>query len=409
MGADDVGHAASQGGKALSGIRVIDFSRVLAGPYCAQLLGDLGADVVKVELPGRGDPLRDQGPPFVHDNGISFYAANRNKRSITLDLKSDRGRGISYDLCLKADVLLENFRPGVMARLGLSYEDLARPNPRLVYASISGFGADGPDSDKRAYDLTIQAIGGYMSTTGPRGGEPVKLGTSGFDVLAGTNCYAGILAALLQRAATGKGQRVEASLLESQVAFLVNAALEYLLTGVEPQKWGSEHAQQVPYKAFRTADGWAVIAAGFQNLYPEFCRALGREDLIDDPRFRSMSDRVANRDALYAILDTETQKLTSDYLLAALDAAGVPCAPINDMERVFSNRQVLHRAMKQALRHPRYGEISSLGPAVKFSGFGVLAGWMAPPLVGEHTSEILSEWLGMSAAQLEQLRTESVF
>lgn len=395
-------------GKPLSGVRVIDFSRILAGPYCAQLLGDVGADVVKVEIPGQGDPLRHQGPPFVHGNGISFYAANRNKRSLTLDLKTEEGRRIARALCLKADVLLENFRPGVLDRLGLGYETLSAANPGLVYASISGFGADGPDSGKRAYDLTIQAIGGYMSITGQRGGEPVKLGTSGFDVLAGTNCYSGILAALLQRKSTGRGQKIETSLLESQVAFLVNAALEYLLVGAEPEKWGSEHAQQVPYKAFKTADGWAVIAAGFENLYPEFCKVIGRGDLASDPRFRTMADRVTHRDVLYAILDAETAKQPTASLLASLEAAGVPCAPINDMERVFSDPQVLHRGMKQALRHAQYGEVASLGAAVKFSAFDVTSGWTAPPVLGEDTEGVLQQWLGMDTAQVSQLRADGV-
>ncbi|HEX7386741.1 MAG TPA: CoA transferase [Castellaniella sp.] len=394
------------GRKPLAGVRVLDFSRILAGPYCAQLLGDLGADVVKVELPGTGDPLRRQGPPFVHGNGISFYAANRNKRSIALDLKSDGGRRIAKQLCGKADVLLENFRPGVMDRLGLGYEALSLDNPRLVYASISGFGADGPDSGKRAYDLTIQAIGGYMNITGQRNGEPVKLGTSGFDVLAGTNCYAGILAALLQRGMTGVGQKVETSLLESQVAFLVGAALEYLLVGTEPEKWGSEHAQQVPYKAFKTADGWAVIAAGFENLYPEFCKVLGREDLARDVRFRTMADRVENRELLYGILDSEVARHASRELLAALEAAGVPCAPINNMEQVFSDAQVLHRHMKQTLQHPEYGEVASLGAAVKFSEFDVAGGWKAPPLVGEHTAQVLREWLGIGPSVTEHADTQ---
>jgi succinate--hydroxymethylglutarate CoA-transferase len=394
--------------KPLSGLRVVDFSRVLAGPYCAQLLGDLGADVVKVELPRSGDPLRHQGPPFVHDNGISFYAANRNKRSMTLDLKSDEGRQIAKELCGKADVLLENFRPGVMDRLGLGYDELSLANPRLVYASISGFGADGPDSGKRAYDLTIQAIGGYMSITGQRNGEPVKLGTSGFDVLAGTNCYAGIMAALLQRSLTGRGQKVETSLLESQVAFLVGAALEYLLTGTEPGKWGSEHAQQVPYKAFRTADGWAIIAAGFENLYPEFCKVLGRDDLIDDRRFKTMADRVENRELLYGILDAEVAKFPSHEILAALEAAGVPCAPINNMRQVFSDAQVLHRGMKQTLRHPAYGDVASLGAAVKFSGFDVTAGWQAPPVVGEHTADVLHDWLALDKERVADLHARGI-
>lgn len=380
--------------KPLSGIRVLDFTRFFAGPYCAQLLGDLGADVVKVEIPDGGDPLRGQGPPFHHGNGITFYATNRNKRSVTLDLQSDAGKATARKLCLAADVVLENFRPDVMPRLGLGYEHLAPDAPRLVYASISGFGPDGPDRLQGAFDLTIQALGGYMAITGEPGGPPIKLGTSAFDMLAGMNCQAGILAALLQRATTGRGQKVETSLLESEVAFLVNAAMEYLLTGYEPRKWGSEHAQQVPYKAFQTADGWAVIAGGFQNLYEAFMKVLGREDLVADPRFAKMAGRVTNRVELYRILDAEVRKFGTDDLIAQLEAGKVPCAPVNDMAKVFAHRQVQHRRMQLSLEHPTYGAVPSLGSAIKFSGFDVHEGWTAPPLLGEHTGDVLRDWLG---------------
>jgi len=394
--------------KPLSGIRVVDFSRFFAGPYCAQLLGDLGAEVVKVELPGDGDPLRIQGPPFFHGNGITYYATNRNKRSLTLDMQTEGGRKVARKLCLKADVVLENFRPDVMPRLGLGYESLAKDSPRLVYASISGFGADGPDMNLGAFDLTIQAVGGYMSITGERGRAPIKLGTSAFDMLAGMNCHSAILAALLQRSVTGKGQKVETSLLEAEVAFLVNAALEYLITGVEPQKWGSEHAQQVPYKAFKTADGWAVIGAGFPNFYDAFCKLLGREDLITDPRFADMPGRVTNRELLYGILDAEVVKHKTEKLIAELEAAKVPCAPVNNMQQVFSHRQVKHRGMLQTLHHPTYGDVPSLGAAAKYSGFEVTSGWTAPPLVGEDTDAVLREWLALTNGELAALREAKV-
>ena len=394
--------------KPLSGIRVVDFTRFFAGPYCAQLLGDLGAEVIKVELPGDGDPLRKQGPPFVHGNGITFYATNRNKRSITIDMQTDEGKKIARDLCLKADVVLENFRPDVMPRLGLGYEGLEMENARLVYASISGFGADGPDMKLGAFDLTIQAVGGYMNITGERDRPPIKLGTSAFDVLTGMNCYSAILAALLQRSVSGKGQKVETSLLESEVAFLANAALEYLMTGVEPQKWGSEHAQQVPYKGFKTADGWAIIGAGFPNFYEPFCKILGREDLLTDPRFADMSGRVKNRESLYEILDAEVVKHETDKLIGELEAAKIPCAPVNNMQQVFSHRQVKHRGMHQILNHSRYGEIPSLGSATKFSSFEVTAGWTAPPLLGEDTEKVLNEWLGLGNAELTQLRKKKI-
>jgi succinate---hydroxymethylglutarate CoA-transferase len=394
--------------KPLSGMRVVDFSRFFAGPYCAQLLGDLGAEVVKVELPGNGDPLRIQGPPFLHGNGITFLATNRNKRSLTLDMQTEDGRKVARRLCLKADVVLENFRPDVMPRLGLGYESLAKDNPRLVYASISGFGADGPDMNLGAFDLTIQAVGGYMSITGERGRAPIKLGTSAFDMLAGMNCHSAILAALLQRSVTGKGQKVETSLLEAEVAFLVNAALEYLITGVEPRKWGSEHAQQVPYKAFKTADGWAVIGAGFPNFYEAFCKLLGREDLLTDPRFADMPGRVTNREVLYGILDAEVVKHKTGKLIGELEAAKVPCAPVNNMQQVFSHRQVRHRGMQQTLHHPGYGDVPSLGAAAKYSGFEVTAGWTAPPLLGEDSDAVLREWLALNNGEIAKLREAGI-
>ena len=394
--------------KPLAGIRIADFTRILAGPYCAQLLGDLGADVVKVEIPGAGDPLRTQGPPFHEGNGLTWYAANRNKRSITLDMQTARGKEIARELCLKADVVLENFRPGVMDRLGLGYDALAAANPRLIYASMSGFGADGPDSMKGAFDLTIQAIGGYMNITGERGGAPIKTGTSAFDIVTGINCHAAVLAALFQRTVTGRGQKIETSLLESEVAFLANAALEYLITGREPQKWGSEHAQQVPYKAFQAKDGWIVIGAGFNNLFSAFCQILGRPDLAVDPRFAELAGRVTHRDALYEILDAEVRKHAKAELLERLDAAKVPCALVNNMQQVFADPQVRHRGMEQRLRHEAYGEVPAVGPAVKFSEFDIAEDWSAPPVLGEHTEAVLSEWLAYDAAAVASLRAQQV-
>ncbi|TXN03835.1 CoA transferase [Methylobacterium sp. WL64] len=394
--------------KPLSGIRIVDFTRFFAGPYCAQLLGDLGADVVKVELPVTGDPLRTQGPPFFADNGITWYATNRNKRSITLDLQAESGRAVARDLCLKADVVLENFRPSVMTRLGLDYASLSAQAPRLVYASISGFGPDGPDAEQGAFDLTIQALGGYMSITGESTGAPIKLGTSAFDMLAGMNCQTAIIAALLQRATTGRGQHVTTSLLESEVAFLANAALEYLITGTEPLKWGSEHAQQVPYKAFRTADGWAVIGAGFQKFYAAFCAILSRDDLVTDPRYSTMAVRVTNRDELYAILDAEVLKFTTIDIIASLERARVPCARVNNMREVFDLAQVKHRGLRIELDHPSYGTVPTLGPAARYSQFDITAGWTAPPQLGEHTTEILSEWLGYPSERIEALRSAQI-
>lgn len=378
--------------KPLAGIRVLDFTRIYAGPYCTMLLGDHGADVVKVEVPG-GDPVRRQGPPFHHGMGMTFLAANRNKRSIVLDAKKPEDLDLIRRLASRADVIVENFRPDVMARLGLAYEELAKTNPGLVYASLSGLGADGPDADKGAFDLTVQAIGGFMSITGERGGKPIKVGTSIFDLVCGLNAFSAIVASLLGRQASGAGQRIETSLLEGEVAFLVDAAMEYLVSGHVRERWGSEHSQIVPYKVFEARDGMVVIGAGYETVFRPFLEVLGRLDLLDDPRFSTLAARVENREAVYEVLDAEVRRHGSVELLARLEAAGVPCAPVNDMRQVFDHPQVLHRRMRLELEHPAYGSVPTLGPAVKYSGFEVTEGWSAPPMLDEHRGQVLADWL----------------
>ncbi|WP_158746291.1 CaiB/BaiF CoA-transferase family protein [Acidisphaera sp. L21] len=379
--------------KPLAGLRVLDFTRLYAGPFCTMLLGDLGADVVKVESP-EGDAIRRQGPPFHADNSFGFLAANRNKRSIVLDLKAAQDQGTIQRLAAKADVIVENFRPGVMERLGLGYEALAAERPRLVYASMSGMGRDGPSKDVGAFDLTIQAEGGYMSLTGERSGAPIKLGTSAFDLVCGQYAMGAIMTALFVRERTGRGQLIETSLFEGQITYLMDAAMEYLVTGVNRGKWGSEHSTMVPYKAFQAADGWIVIGAGHPKVYEAFLRVLGREDIGTDPRFATMSARNENRDALYEILDGILASLKVEDLLARLSAAGVPASPVNNMAQVFAHPQALHRGMLQTLRHPTYGDLPTIGPAVKYGSFDITEGWTAPPLLGEHTQAVLRDWLG---------------
>ncbi len=386
--------------KPLSGIRVLDFTRIFAGPFCTMLLGDLGADVAKLELPD-GDPVRNQGPPFYEGQGMSFYAVNRNKRSIVLDTKTAEGRAMALRLCGKADIIVENFRPGVMDRLGFGYEELSRHQPRLIYAAMSGMGADGPSANKGAFDLTIQAEGGYMSITGEPGGRPVKLGTSAFDLVCGQYAMGAIMTALFERERKGRGQKIETSLLEAEVTFLMDAAMEYLMTGNNRQKYGSEHAALVPYRAFQVADGWIVIAAGYQNLFEPFLGVIGRTDLLEDARFATLDDRVKNRDALHEVLDAELIGHNGAELLEKLDAAGVPCTPINNMEQVFSHPQVLHRGMKRTVEHPTYGTVPTIGPAVKYTGFDIAADWTAPPLTGEHTRDVLRDWLDISDDELD--------
>lgn len=373
------------------------------------LLGDLGADVVKVEIPAGGDPLRRQGPPFLHGNGMTYLAANRNKRSLALDLKTERGRLLALRLCERADVLIENFRPDVMPRLGLGHAAIAALNPGLVYASISGYGADGPESLSGAFDLTIQAIGGYMSVTGDAQGRPIKLGTSAFDLVAGMNCQAAILAALIQRGRSGRGQKVETSLLDGQIAFLESAALSYLMTSVLPAKHGAAHAGQVPHKAFATLERrWVVIDAASQARFAALAAALGREALCQDPRFAGVDARAHHRDALYGILDREINAMPATVLMEKLAAHGLGAVPVNSIEEALAYCEATHRGMVRTLHHPDYGNVPQMGSAVTYSAFDIEDGWTAPPLVGEHSAEVLRDWLELDDAEIAGLRAGSI-
>jgi len=372
---------ASSLSKPLHGLRVLEFSTgSIAGQYCGQLLGDLGADVVRVDPAAAAEP-------FHH------AAYNRNKRSLRLDPTTDAGRAQLRQLCLQADVLIDALPIGTLSRLGLNWMALADAAPRLVHVSIMQSASSATAAEQDRTDLMTEAAGGYMGLTGGRDGTPSRLGTSAFEMLTGMNCHAAILAALFQRAATGRGQHIEASVLESEIAFLVNAGMECMLGGPQPQRWGSEHAQQVPYKAFPTADGWLIVAAGFQKLYEAFVQALGRPDLVTDERFAILAGRVSHREALYAILDAETKRHGTAALLEQLEAGGVPCAPVNDLAQVFEHRQVRHHGMRIML--PGGAEV--LGPATTYSAFAVTEDWTPPPSHGEHTAQVLRDWLAPAA------------
>ncbi|OOG51220.1 CoA transferase [Polaromonas sp. C04] len=377
----------------LEGLKVLDLTRFLAGPYCTMLLGDHGAEVLKVEPPDQGDPTRVQGPPFADGEGLTFLATNRNKHSVVLDLKKEDDLRLLRRLAATADVLVENFRPGVLKRFDLDYAALRSANPKLIYASISGFGSDGPMAEQGAFDLTIQALGGYMSITGEPGGRPVKLGTSAIDMLAGMNLYSAILVALLERGRTGLGQWVETSLLESQVAFLSNAAFEYLLGFGTPGKMGSEHPQLVPYKAFETSDGWIVIGAGVQNLFEKLVCALGREELIQDPSFSTLPARLQHRQLVNGTIEALTRAHPTDWLVQVLSAAGVPSAPVATIDQVFQNPQVMHRQMKVEFEGADTGRNVSLGSAVKYSGFKITEGWSPAPRLNEGGQDLIHSWL----------------
>ena len=387
--------------KPLKGIKVADFTRLFAGPFCTMLLADLGADVIKIEAP-EGDPIRHQGPPFYDKESMSFLAVNRNKRSVVLNAKDPAQLALTRRLADQADVIVENFRPGVMDRMGLGYAELSAKNPRLVYASMSGMGATGPLRDKGAFDLTIQAEAGFMSLTGEPDGQPIKLGTSVFDLVCGQYAMGAIMTALYQRERTGQGSHIETSLFEGLVSFLVDAGLEWLLMGNLRPKWGSEHASNVPYKAFKAADGWIIIGAAVQRLYESLLKVLGRTDLLADARFTTMKDRVTNRVALYAILDAEVAKWPVAELAEKLDAANVPCAPVNTMKGVFEHPQTLARNMLVKARKADGSEMPMIGSAMKFNTFDITADWQAPPALGAHTDEVLADWIGADGLKSAQ-------
>jgi formyl-CoA transferase len=391
----------------LSGVRVLDLTRVVAGPYCSMFLGDLGAEVVKVEQPGAGDDTRGWGPPFAGGESAYYLCINRNKQSLTLDLKSQRAVELLRDLVKAADVIIENFRPGTMERLGLGEKELRELNPRLIYASLTGFGADGPMSDWPGYDLIVQAWGGLMSITGTPEGEPVKVGVAIIDLVAGLMLGKAITAALFAREKIGVGQRIDTSLLEAEVASLINVGSNYLVGGKVPTRWGNAHPNIVPYQNFQTADGYLVIGVASEVIWKRFCEAIGQRDLINDPRFADNSKRVENRRELIAILSKTFLQRRNDAWFKLLTDAEVPCAPVQTIDQVFQAPQVLQRDMLIEIDHPTAGKVRMAGIPVKFSVTPASVR-MPPPLLGEHNDEILESWLGLSADSIDELKKEKV-
>jgi formyl-CoA transferase len=391
----------------LAGVRVLDLTRVLAGPYCTMFLGDLGAEVVKVEQPGVGDDTRGWGPPFVGGESAYFLCINRNKKSITVDLKRQEGIDLVRRLADSADVLIENFRPGTMERLGLGEKDLRALNPRLIYASLSGFGADGPMSDAPGYDLIIQAWGGLMSITGAPDGEPTKVGVAIMDLVAGLMLGKAIVAALFAREKIGIGQKIDTSLLEAEVASLINVGSNYLIAGTTAKRWGNAHPSIVPYQSFKTADGYLVIGVASEGIWQRFCEAIGKTEMADDPRFAKNADRVDNRASLIAILREMFRSRDNEHWLKLLNEAKVPCAPIQTIDQVFAAPQVRHREMLVEVEHPTAGTLRMAGIPVKFSATPASVR-LPPPLLGEHTDEVLSSWLGMNDQEIADLKTKKI-
>ena len=391
----------------LEGTTVLDLTRVLSGPYCTMLLGDLGARVIKLEQPGKGDDTRGWGPPFAGGESAYFLSINRNKRSLALDLKSKRAVELLRQLVKVADVVIENFRPGTMERFGLAEQDLRKLNPRLIYASLTGFGANGPMSDWPGYDLIVQAWGGLMSITGAPDGEPVKVGVAIIDLVAGLMLGKAVTAALFAREKIGVGQRIDTSLLEAEVASLINVGSNYLVGGKVPTRWGNAHPNIVPYQNFKTADGYLVIGVASEVIWKRFCQAIGRPNLIDDARFANNSLRVENRTKLIALLSEVFLQRDHETWFKLLTAAEVPCSPVQTIDQVFQAPQVLHRDMVMEIEHPTAGKVRMAGIPVKFS-VTPAALRLPPPLLGEHNEAILSNWLGMSAEAIDELKKEKI-
>jgi formyl-CoA transferase len=366
---------------------VADFSRVLAGPYCTMMLGDLGADVVKVESP-EGDDTRRWGPPYVEGESAYYLSCNRNKRSVVLDLRSDEGRGWARKLALQSDVVVENFKLGTMERWGLGYEELAREKPELVYCTISGYGRTGPNAHLPGYDYVIQGAGGIMSVTGEPDGPPTKVGVAIVDLTAGMFALSSILAALRVRDMTGKGQRIDISLFDSHLAWLANVGSSYLVSGETPARYGNGHPNIVPYETFRTADGWLVLAVGNDRQWRRFCEAGERGDLLEDARWTTNSDRVRNRVALVEALQELFLERTVGEWLAILQEYEVPAGPVNSVADALDSPLTQAREMVQEVEHPLIGPLRMVASPLHLEGTPP-AIRRHPPMLGEHTDEVL--------------------
>ncbi len=391
----------------LDNIRVLDLSRVLAGPYCAMMLGDLGAEVIKVERPGAGDDTRQWGPPFAAGESAYYLCCNRNKKGITLNLKSAEGRNLALRLAERSDVLIENFLPGTLDGWGLSYEALSRRNPRLVYCSVTGFGQTGPRRDEPGYDIMIQAMAGVMSITGEADGAPMKVGVAISDITAGIFALSGILAALYARERTGKGERIDSALFDSTIAWLANIGSIYLVSGKVPRRQGTAHPNIVPYQAFAAADESLIIAVGNDGQFVKFCDCLGRPELARDPRFVTNPLRVQNRAVLIPLVAAEIGRRPAAEWLQKLDQAGVPCGPVNTIDRVFDDPQTAAREMLVEVPHPTIGPLKMAGSPLKLAGI-THPPRRPPPLLGEHTDQVLRDVLKMTEEEIHRLRQAGV-
>ena len=400
----------------LDGLKVFDLTRVLAGPHCTQILGDLGAEVIKIERPGVGDDTRGFAPPYLKDDTgadtreSAYYAgANRNKRSLTLNLGDPEGQALARRLIAQCDILVENFKPGTLARYALAYDDLKDAFPGLIFCSVTGFGHSGPYSERPAYDVLIQAMGGVMSQTGEAEGVPMKVGVSIADLMAGMYATVGILAAVRHKQLTGEGQFVDVAMLDAHVAWLANQGMNYLATGQNPKRLGNDHPNIVPYQVMPTADGHMVLSVGNDATFVRFCKVAGCENLLDDPRFRSNVDRVRNRVEVTEILNAITRAKPMAWWIENLEANGVGVGPINTLQQVFDDPQVQARNMVLEMPHPATGQAPArlIAHPVKFSATPP-SYRRAPPLLGQHTDEVLGELLSLGGDEIAALRDRKV-
>ena len=398
----------------LVGIRVLDLSRILAGPWASQMLADLGAEVIKIERPGSGDDTRAWGPPYMPDEmgeatseSAYFHGANRGKQSVCIDMSQPQGQALIQDLVRQCDVLIENFKVGGLKKYGLDFASLQAINPRLVYCSITGFGQTGPYAERAGYDFMIQAMGGMMSITGEADGLPMKTGVAIADILTGLYAANAIQAALIHQQKTGAGQHIDMALLDVQVATLASQAMNYLATGTSPARLGNAHPNIVPYQAFETSDSYIILAVGNDSQFLRFCELAGKPEIAADERFQQNSNRVRNRDALVLQVQEIMLQKSSAAWLEALNARGIPCGPINNIEQVFADPQVQHRGMQLELDHPAAGKVAGVASPIRLSRTPIEYE-QAPPLLGQHTDDVLSRLLALDAAEIARLHNDGI-
>ncbi|CAB3231527.1 unnamed protein product [Arctia plantaginis] len=392
----------------LSDVNVLDLSRIVAGPYCTMVLGDLGANVIKVES-FDGDEARKWGPPFINENKDSLYSCsvNRNKKSICIDFKTPEGKKVLHDIAKKCDVLVENFIPGKLDQYDMGYEQLKGINQKLIYCSITGFGSTGPYAKKPGYDVIASAMGGLLNTTGERNGDPCKPGVAITDITTGLHAFGAIMTALYFRQKTGRGQKIDCNLLSTQISSMINIATIYLNCGIEGQRWGTAHANLVPYQAFKTQDGYMVIGTGSNAQFVDFCKIIGREDLIDDERFKDNSKRVENRDEIIKIISEVIVTKTNKEWKELFKGASFPNGPINKMKDVFEDEHVKAINLVKELPHPEAGTVKVVGPPTVY-GLGGNEARTAPPTLGQHTRDILANFLGYHDKKIDTLFADKI-